>query len=109
MCIIYVSINMSDYLLFDCEIETDSKCKKKSFNRNYQRPTDPLLQVLQSVLRKIYVAEAILFKQLESSSTTQETEQLQMGLMKLSEVEKRINLRILGCVHPISPYDSEEE
>ncbi|KAJ1352515.1 hypothetical protein KIN20_008861 [Parelaphostrongylus tenuis] len=96
--------HMSEHLLFDCEIESESSCKPSSLSS--ERHREQLLQVLQSVLRKIfqvYIAEAILFKQLESSSTTQQTEQLQLGLMKLSEIEKRINLRILDCINPISP------
>lgn len=47
---------------------------------------------------QVYVAEAILFKRLEMSSTTEETEKLSIALTRLSEVEKKLNLRIIDHV-----------
>ncbi|KAK6755764.1 hypothetical protein RB195_014261 [Necator americanus] len=95
--------------VFDCEIGPDpgSNCK-------YTQPQDVLiadsfLQGLQSVLRKVYAAEAVLFKRLEASSTAQETERLRFGLTRLGEVERKLNMRIIDHINLISPCDSEEE
>uniref|UniRef100_A0A7I4YVS4 Mediator of RNA polymerase II transcription subunit 11 n=1 Tax=Haemonchus contortus TaxID=6289 RepID=A0A7I4YVS4_HAECO len=95
--------------LFDCEMEPESTCKSSIHWQEAEQPADSLLQGLQSVLRKVYIAEAILFKRLECTSTAKEAEHLQSGLMRLNEVEKSIQLRILHHIRPISPCNSEQE
>lgn len=99
---------MMDYL-FECEMEPESHSKSSQQRQDADRPADNLLRGLQSVLQKVYIAEAILFKRLESTTTAKEAEHLQLGLMRLNEVEKSIQLRILHRISPISPCDSEEE
>ncbi|KAK5981054.1 hypothetical protein GCK32_021499, partial [Trichostrongylus colubriformis] len=81
--------------IFDCEMEPESNCKSSPQWQEIEQPMDSLLQGLQSLLRKVYTAEAILFKRLEFSSTAKEAEHLQCGLMRLNEVEQSIQLRIL--------------
>ncbi|KAK6023995.1 toxin-antitoxin system, antitoxin component, PHD domain protein [Ostertagia ostertagi] len=81
--------------IFDCEMEPESNCKSSHQWQEAEQPVDSLLQGLQSVLRKVYIAEAILFKRLECTSTAKEAEHLQSGLMRLNEVERSLQLRIL--------------
>ncbi|VDL72207.1 unnamed protein product [Nippostrongylus brasiliensis] len=94
--------------VFDCEMEPESYCKQSQF-KDVDRSGDNLLEGLKSVLRKVYIAEAILFKRLESTSTAEEADHLYAGLTKLNEVESSLQLRILHHLSPISPCDSEQE
>ncbi|EYC21559.1 hypothetical protein Y032_0019g3898 [Ancylostoma ceylanicum] len=93
--------------IFDCEMVPKSHYKSRKSQENLI--DDSFLLGLQSVLRNVYIAEAILFKRLESSSTTEETERLSCGLSRLSEVERKLNLRIFDHINLLTPSDSEEE
>ncbi|RCN35365.1 hypothetical protein ANCCAN_18768 [Ancylostoma caninum] len=93
--------------IFDCEMVPESHCKSRKSRQSLS--DDSLLLGLQSVLRNVYIAEAILFKRLESSSTTEETERLSSGLTRLSEVERKLNLRIIDHINLLTLSDSEEE